>query len=165
MTKTKFFIIDSARIHSCLDLVGRDKKKEFAPTNAAFYSLGADLFLSQLKIEHIARCLGVPSISIPGDVPSILIVNIQIEKQGSLKVLVSICKSCPTSTIVVFSVLLLIHLLRLALDFVEEEERHLIEGLRLSACWLVVVLLQRHVGRPFLCGSEVVSQLLPGLTL
>ncbi|QHO23703.1 uncharacterized protein DS421_12g365840 [Arachis hypogaea] len=79
MTKTKFFIIDSARIHCCLDLVGRDKKKEFAPTNAAFYSLGADLFLSQLKTEHIARCLGVPSISIPGDVPSILIVNIQIQ--------------------------------------------------------------------------------------
>ncbi|XLR03939.1 hypothetical protein HN51_058766, partial [Arachis hypogaea] len=57
----------------------RDKKKEFAPTNAAFYSLGADLFLSQLKPEHIARCLGVPSISKPGDVPSILIVNIQIQ--------------------------------------------------------------------------------------
>ncbi|XLS93929.1 hypothetical protein HN51_069937 [Arachis hypogaea] len=56
----------------------RDKKKEFAPTNAAFYSLGADLFLSQLKIEHIARFLGVPSISIPGDGPSILIVNIQV---------------------------------------------------------------------------------------
>ncbi|XLR15460.1 hypothetical protein HN51_036435, partial [Arachis hypogaea] len=33
----------------------RDKKKEFAPTNAAFYSLGADIFLSQRKIEHIAR--------------------------------------------------------------------------------------------------------------
>ncbi|XLU81890.1 hypothetical protein S245_005310, partial [Arachis hypogaea] len=57
----------------------RDKKKKFAPTNAAFYSLGADLFLSQLKTEHITRCLGVPSISIPGDVPSILIVNIQIQ--------------------------------------------------------------------------------------
>ncbi|XLT01573.1 hypothetical protein HN51_050924, partial [Arachis hypogaea] len=55
-----------------------DKKKEFVPTNAAFYSLGADLFLSQRKIKHIARFVGVPSISIPGDVPSILIVNIQV---------------------------------------------------------------------------------------
>ncbi|QHN86266.1 uncharacterized protein DS421_16g544640 [Arachis hypogaea] len=76
MTKTKFFIIDSARIYCCLDLVGRDKKKEFAPTDAAFYSLGADLFLSQLKTEHIARCLGVPSIRKPGDVPSILIIQL-----------------------------------------------------------------------------------------
>ncbi|RYQ85791.1 hypothetical protein Ahy_B10g105398 isoform B [Arachis hypogaea] len=56
----------------------RDKKKEFAPANAAFYPLGADLFLSQRKIEHIARFIQIPSINIPGDVPSILIVNIQV---------------------------------------------------------------------------------------
>ncbi|XLR58647.1 hypothetical protein S83_009319, partial [Arachis hypogaea] len=55
-----------------------DKKKEFAPTNAAFYPLGAYIFLSQQKIEHIARFIQIPSINIPGDVPSILIVNIQI---------------------------------------------------------------------------------------
>ncbi|CAL0298995.1 unnamed protein product [Lupinus luteus] len=56
----------------------RDKKKEFAPSNAAFYPLGADLFLSPRKIDHIARFVQIPAINIPGDVPSILIVNIQI---------------------------------------------------------------------------------------
>ncbi|XP_020236145.1 uncharacterized protein LOC109815762 [Cajanus cajan] len=56
----------------------RDKKKEFAPGSAAFYPLGADLFLSSRKIDHIARFVQIPAINIPGDVPSILIVNIQI---------------------------------------------------------------------------------------
>ncbi|XP_027358823.1 uncharacterized protein LOC113867622 isoform X1 [Abrus precatorius] len=56
----------------------RDKKKDFAPSSAAFYPLGADLFLSSRKIDHIARFVQIPAINIPGDVPSILIVNIQI---------------------------------------------------------------------------------------
>lgn len=56
----------------------RDKKKEFAPIGAAFYPLGADLFLSPRKIDHIARYVQIPAINVPGDVPSILIVNIQI---------------------------------------------------------------------------------------
>ncbi|XP_057447553.1 uncharacterized protein LOC130739309 [Lotus japonicus] len=56
----------------------RDKKKEFAPNSAAFYPLGADLFLSPRKIDHIARFIQIPQINIPGDVPSILIVNLQI---------------------------------------------------------------------------------------
>ncbi|KAH1100161.1 hypothetical protein GLYMA_13G066800v4 [Glycine max] len=56
----------------------RDKKKDFAPGSAAFYPLGADLFLSSRKIDHIARFIQIPSINVPGDVPSILIVNIQI---------------------------------------------------------------------------------------
>ncbi|KAL5152930.1 hypothetical protein HKD37_19G052563 [Glycine soja] len=56
----------------------RDKKKEFASSSAAFYPLGADLFLSSRKIDHIARFIQIPSINIPGDAPSILIVNIQI---------------------------------------------------------------------------------------
>ncbi|XP_019451683.1 PREDICTED: uncharacterized protein LOC109353772 [Lupinus angustifolius] len=56
----------------------RDKKKEFAPNNAAFYPLGADLFLSPRKVDHIARFIQIPAIDVPGDVPSILIVNIQI---------------------------------------------------------------------------------------
>ncbi|CAJ1946889.1 unnamed protein product [Sphenostylis stenocarpa] len=56
----------------------RDKKKDFAPSSAAFYPLGADLFLSPRKIDHIARFIQIPAINIPGDVPSILIVNLQI---------------------------------------------------------------------------------------
>ena len=35
-------------------MVVRDKKKDFAPGNAAFYPLGADLFLSLQEIDHIA---------------------------------------------------------------------------------------------------------------
>lgn len=59
-------------------MVVRDKKKDFAPGSAAFYPLGADLFLSSRKIDHIARFIQIPSINVPGDVPSILIVNIQV---------------------------------------------------------------------------------------
>jgi len=58
--------------------VFRDKKKEFAPSGAAFYPLGADLFLSPRKIDHIARYVQIPAINVPGDVPSILVVNIQV---------------------------------------------------------------------------------------
>ncbi|MCH84537.1 hypothetical protein A2U01_0005369, partial [Trifolium medium] len=50
----------------------RDKKKEFAPSGAAFYPLGADLFLSPRKIDHIARFVQIPAINVPGDIPSIL---------------------------------------------------------------------------------------------
>ncbi|CAL0321765.1 unnamed protein product [Lupinus luteus] len=56
----------------------RDKKKEFAPNNAAFYPLGADLFLSPRKVDHIARFIQIPTTNVPGDIPSVLIVNIQI---------------------------------------------------------------------------------------
>jgi len=57
---------------------GRDKKKDFAPSSAAFYPLGADLFLSPRKVDHIARFIQIPAINVPGEVPSILIVNIQV---------------------------------------------------------------------------------------
>ncbi|KAK7271727.1 hypothetical protein RJT34_27863 [Clitoria ternatea] len=56
----------------------RDKKKEFAANTAAFYPFGADLFLSSRKVDHIARFVQIPAINIPGDIPPILIVNIQI---------------------------------------------------------------------------------------
>ncbi|KAF7819656.1 uncharacterized protein G2W53_025111 [Senna tora] len=56
----------------------RDKKKEFAPCSAAFYPLGADIFLSPRKIDHIARFVQLPAINIAGDVPSILVVNLQL---------------------------------------------------------------------------------------
>ncbi|KAI4351549.1 hypothetical protein L6164_005906 [Bauhinia variegata] len=56
----------------------RDKRKDSAPSGAAFYPLGADIFLSPRKIDHIARFVQLPAINIDGDVPSILVVNIQI---------------------------------------------------------------------------------------
>ncbi|XP_038889184.1 uncharacterized protein LOC120079064 isoform X1 [Benincasa hispida] len=56
----------------------RDKKKEFAQNCAAYYPIGADVFLSQRKIDHIARFLELPAINPAGDVPSILVVNVQV---------------------------------------------------------------------------------------
>ncbi|CAK9308944.1 unnamed protein product [Citrullus colocynthis] len=56
----------------------RDKKKEFAQNCAAYYPIGADVFLSQRKIDHIARFVELPAINPAGDVPSILVVNVQV---------------------------------------------------------------------------------------
>lgn len=56
----------------------RDKKKEYAPNYAAFYPFGVDVFLSPRKIDHIARFVELPSIDSAGEVPPILVVNLQI---------------------------------------------------------------------------------------
>uniref|UniRef100_A0A7N0ZXQ6 Protein ENHANCED DISEASE RESISTANCE 2 C-terminal domain-containing protein n=1 Tax=Kalanchoe fedtschenkoi TaxID=63787 RepID=A0A7N0ZXQ6_KALFE len=56
----------------------RDKKKEFAPSYAAYYPFGVDVFLSQRKIDHIARFVELPAINSSGVLPSILIVNVQV---------------------------------------------------------------------------------------
>ncbi|KAL6135700.1 hypothetical protein ACLB2K_067926 [Fragaria x ananassa] len=56
----------------------RDKKKELAPNCAAYYPFGVDIFLSQRKIDHIARFVELPVVNVDGDVPSILVVNVQI---------------------------------------------------------------------------------------
>lgn len=56
----------------------RDKKKEFAPNYAAYYPFGVDVFLSPQKISHIARFVELPVTSSYGDLPPILVVNVQI---------------------------------------------------------------------------------------
>ncbi|XP_022740908.1 protein ENHANCED DISEASE RESISTANCE 2-like isoform X1 [Durio zibethinus] len=56
----------------------RDKKKEFASKFAAFNPFGVDLFLSQRKIDHIARFVELPVFNLSEDIPAILVVNIQI---------------------------------------------------------------------------------------
>ncbi|XP_057486779.1 uncharacterized protein LOC130772891 [Actinidia eriantha] len=56
----------------------RDKKKIFAPNAAAFYPFGVDVFVSPRKIDHIARFVELPVINSSGDVPAILVVNLQI---------------------------------------------------------------------------------------
>ena len=63
---------------STFHLLDRDKKKEIAPSCAAFYPFAADIFLSQKKIDHIARFVELPVVSTTGDVPSILVVNVQV---------------------------------------------------------------------------------------
>ncbi|XVE68035.1 hypothetical protein DITRI_Ditri09bG0035900 [Diplodiscus trichospermus] len=56
----------------------RDKRKEFASNSAAFYLFGVDLFLSQRKIDHIARFVELPVFNLSEEIPAILVVNIQI---------------------------------------------------------------------------------------
>ncbi|PON38872.1 hypothetical protein TorRG33x02_344120 [Trema orientale] len=56
----------------------RDKKKEFAPNYAAYYPFGVDVFLSPRKIDHIARFVKLPVINSSGELPSILVVNVQV---------------------------------------------------------------------------------------
>ncbi|XP_024994555.1 uncharacterized protein LOC112527928 isoform X1 [Cynara cardunculus var. scolymus] len=57
----------------------RDKKKEHAPNYAAYYPFGVDVFLSQRKIDHIARFVELPVVgSSSTELPSILVVNVQV---------------------------------------------------------------------------------------
>lgn len=56
----------------------RDKKKDLAPNCAAYYPFGLDVFLSQKKINHIARFVELPSAHSSGKLPPILIVNVQV---------------------------------------------------------------------------------------
>ncbi|CAH9087493.1 unnamed protein product [Cuscuta epithymum] len=56
----------------------KDKKKEFASNSAAYYPFGVDVFLSQRKIDHIARLVELPITEPSGILPQILIVNCQI---------------------------------------------------------------------------------------
>ncbi|XWS44257.1 hypothetical protein CRYUN_Cryun15aG0028800 [Craigia yunnanensis] len=56
----------------------RDKKKEFASNSAAFNPFGVDLFLSQRKIDHIARFVELPIFNLSEEIPAILVVNIQV---------------------------------------------------------------------------------------
>lgn len=56
----------------------RDKKKDSASNHAAFYPLGVDVFLSPRKIDHIARFVELPALNSSGEVPAILVVNLQV---------------------------------------------------------------------------------------
>lgn len=56
----------------------RDKKKEFAANYAAYYPFGLDVFLSQRKVDHIARFVKLPAASSSGNLPAILVVNVQV---------------------------------------------------------------------------------------
>ncbi|XP_054823590.1 uncharacterized protein LOC129321724 [Prosopis cineraria] len=56
----------------------KDKKKVFAPNYSAYYPFGVDVYLSPRKVDHIARFVELPVISSSGNLPSILVVNVQI---------------------------------------------------------------------------------------
>jgi hypothetical protein len=56
----------------------RDKRKEHASNYAAYNPFGVDIFLSQKKINHVARFVKLPVASSSGELPPILVVNVQI---------------------------------------------------------------------------------------
>ncbi|KAI5665591.1 hypothetical protein M9H77_15444 [Catharanthus roseus] len=56
----------------------RDKKKDNAPNCAAFDPFGVDVFISPRKIDHIARFVELPAVESSGEIPPILVVNLQI---------------------------------------------------------------------------------------
>ncbi|KAH9739869.1 DUF1336 domain-containing protein [Citrus sinensis] len=72
------FLHLSLSIKSTFHLFYRDKKKDFAPNFAAYCPFAADVFLSQRKIDHIARFVDLPVIDSSEELPSILVVNLQI---------------------------------------------------------------------------------------
>lgn len=61
----------------------RDKKKDFAPDNAAYNPFGVDVYLCPKKINHIARFVELPVSSSSGKFPPVLVVNIQVYTQTS----------------------------------------------------------------------------------
>lgn len=62
----------------------RDKKKDLASNCAAYYPFGLDVFLSQRKINHIARFVELPSITnSSAKLPPILVVNVQVLTQSA----------------------------------------------------------------------------------
>ncbi|KAG8384749.1 hypothetical protein BUALT_Bualt04G0150800 [Buddleja alternifolia] len=56
----------------------RDKKKELASGYAAYVPFGVDVFLSPRKVDHVARFVELPAFDSSGEVPPILVVNLQI---------------------------------------------------------------------------------------
>ncbi|XP_047957735.1 uncharacterized protein LOC125203440 [Salvia hispanica] len=56
----------------------KDKRKEFARNCAAYNPFGLDVFLSQRKINHVARFVELPAVHSSGKLPPILVVNVQI---------------------------------------------------------------------------------------
>ncbi|KAF7829420.1 uncharacterized protein G2W53_020584 [Senna tora] len=56
----------------------KDKKKDFASNYSAYYPFGVDVYLSPRKLDHIARFVELPIVTSFRNLPSMLVVNVQI---------------------------------------------------------------------------------------
>lgn len=71
---SRYFVFTS----SIANFLCRDKRKEFAANSAAYYPFGVDVFLSQRKINHVARFVELPISESSRILPPILVVNVQV---------------------------------------------------------------------------------------